>query len=378
MAPRDSIPLRHPFLEAVVPGPDTPDKRAEIFKRPGEWPHAVSAMMESARRGTDSGLPERLEDLRQRWRLHECDHDAADRLRLHGFKRLMAEIRARGPDDGVDLVRNGVYLREAYRRNPDNAVVQHLLSITYLAFLDAGSKAAEDPAYRDYLKVDDVNELAARVDHLVARRSGVPHWLVVCPNASGTWQLRNYIRHLETLGRSRFLLDTHKYRSARYAPLQRDDRKLPWLIFTHLSTHTDMRFVIAGNLHDPIQALLYTITRKSLAAHHRANGDDDPLQRVSISGADLDALRDRIQKFIDQNPVNNLAAYFHLNDEHAFGMSINAFQIRHKRHGYFIGFRDNLTFVVTRLLDLDVALPMVLENVLCVDTTGCRPRATSG
>lgn len=127
---RNKIPLRHPFLEDIAPGPEVPRERAAFFLGLGEWAHAVSALMEAGRRGATDGLSESLEEIREKWRSNDCNADAVERLGSLDFKKLLAEIKNRDQAEGTDMERNAFYLREAYRRNPENQIVQHLLSIT--------------------------------------------------------------------------------------------------------------------------------------------------------------------------------------------------------------------------------------------------------
>ncbi len=369
---RNKIPLRHPFLEDIAPGPESPRERAAFFKELGEWPHAVSALMEAGWRGATDGLSESLAEIGENWRSNECDTGAVERLGSLDFKKLLAEIRNRGQAEGTDLERIAFDLREAYLRNPENQVVQHLLSITYLRLLDAGKPAAKDTAYQHYLMVDDVDELAARVDHLVARRRHIPHWLAVCPNSSGTWQLRNYLLHLQQLGLSCFLFETHKFRRERTVPIQRAARAMAWQTFSHLSAHTDMRFVVAGNLHDPVQALTYTLVRKFLRSRLQEKNAGAPIYWATVPDDDADAVCSRVQEILDAHSFIDLAGYFQQNYEHAFGLPIDAYQIRQKNRGYFIGFRDNVTLMLFRLREMETVLPEVLRDVLSVDTSGCR------
>ena len=369
----EHIPLRHPFIEESAPGPATPKQRAAYFASLGEWPYAVSACLEAVRGGAGPAVQERLEVTRQQWRSYDGDAEFNDGMAVRDFKKLLADIRGRDGSDPADLHLNARSLREAYRRNPDSRVVQDLLSITYLRLLDDGTPAAADAAYRGYHKVEDAGELAARVDELVAARRHVPLWIVVCPNSSGTWQLRDYLLHLQEMGRSRFLIDVHKYRRERQVSVLRDTRRLPWQVFLHLSAHTDLRFVVAGNLHDPVHAIVYTAARKLLVALVRQRSGTGPMRWDAITAEDRETVRARTEHRLGLMPLNDLAGYFHLNYEHAFGLPLSRYQIRHKRRGYFVGFRGNLTLVLTRLRDLDTALPVVLENVLGVDTAGCRP-----
>lgn len=366
-------PLRHPFLERAAPGVDALDARAAFFAGKGEWPHAVSALWTADRRERGSSRAARIEDLRNRWRAADGDHDAAERLRHFDFKRTLEEARNASAAGEPDLLRDCWYLREALRRIPDAPRAQHLLSIAWMRWLDQGQPAADDPAYDGYLAIDDAGELAHRVEHLVRLRSGIPHWLIVCPNSSGTWQLRDYVKSLQGLGRSRFLVDTHKYRKQRFQPFKSVKRSAGWLAFSHLSNFTTLPFIVAGNLHDPVHATLYTSVRKTWLARFATPELLAAANAGQVPQGDVDAVREQVQAWIDTTPANDLSKYFRANYQDSFGLALDDFQIRHQRRGYFVGFSGRLTFVLTRLADLETVLAPMLDDILGIQTADCRP-----
>lgn len=148
---------------------------------------------------------------------------------------------------------------------------------------------------------------------------------------------------------------------------------MAWQTFSHLSAHTVMRFVVAGNLHDPVQALTYTLVRKSLRSRVQEKSAGAPVSWATIPDDDADAVCTNVQGTLDAHSFEDLAGYFRLNYEHAFGLPIDAYQIRHKERGYFIGFRDNVTLMLFRLREMETILPEILWDVLSVDTSGCQP-----
>lgn len=403
MAAPLNIPLQHRYLEHLAPGTDRLDERGAYFGGLGEWPHALSAMLTASRAlgTTDGRRAAAIENLRDRWRIADGDADIASELRGYSFKRMLQFTREQDRLGNPSLMRRARSLREAHRQEPNDIRVQHLLTITYLGLLDitvglrdtpldmfgaspnlldtslswvdTSPESLIDPVYRDYLGIDDPNELAARVDHLVESKRAVPHWLIVCPNSSGTWQLCEYVRHVGEFGRSRFLADVHKNAKQRFSPVRAPIRRLGWLAFSHLSKFTNMRLVIAGNLHDPIQALTTTITRKVWQKQlegvlaNPLNFDTPPPEQA------IETVHATVQNIVDGVSTNDLSEYFYYNYERLFGFPLNMYQIQNKKHGYFVGFHKNLTFVLTILTDLESALAPMLENVLCIETSDCRP-----
>lgn len=370
------LPLRHPYLEHVAPGIDRQDQRAAYFEQIGEWPHALSAYLAMQRAdGTRSEKrARRIERLRERWREADGDTEAVGELRDHDFKRLLQTAREAARAGEPDLLRDAVVLREAHRRNPDDRRVQHMLSINYLGWL-AQSGSGPEIAVGDYVAIDDAEELAARVDRLVEPRRRVPHWLVVCPSGSGTWQLRDYLQHLGEAGRARFLVDAHQLQKQRLRPVEQAVLNQGWLAFAHLSRFTDMRFVVAGNLHDPVQALVYSTVRKEWRRYFRRLGEEVYPPPALITAQAIETIREMAQAAVDRAPVNDLEAYFEANYERPFGFPLDAFQIQHRRRGYFVGFHRNLTFVLTRLADLETVFAPMLDRVLGIETADRRPVA---
>lgn len=370
-----SLPLRHPYLEHEAPGTDRLDLRARYFERIGEWPHALSAYL-AAQRGSgtsDDRHAAKIERLCARWRIADGDAETAQALSGLDFKRILRAGRELDRVEGQDLQRDALYLREAHRRNPDDQRVQHMLSINYIAWLTQ-TGAEPELAVGDYLAVDDAAELAKRLEFMVEQRRNITHFLIICPNGSGTWQLRDYIQHLGEVGRARFLVDAHHIQKQRFHPIRRRVLNQGWLAFAHLSRFTNMRFVIAGNLHDPIQALVYRTVRKEWRKHFESLGDTSPEPDSQlVTEKEIATVRQASQDLIGRVSVNSLEDYFKNNYEHPFGLPLDSFQVRHYRRGYFVGFHRNLTFVLHRLSGLESNLADTLDYVLGIDTADRRP-----
>lgn len=383
-------PLRHPFIEHAIPVSLSLDDRSLHFRRLGEWPQAVSALLEAQRRDPATDRTGQLAALLEQWRLADNEVDAGPQLRSLDVDQLVveaqnaavkpvsaaaraAEARPFDQDYDRDPWRAAWYLREAYRRNPDSPRTQHLLSITYFFLLDINTPWERDPAYEAYMSVSDEAELASRVEHLTELRKDMSHWLVVCPNSSGTWQLSDYLTYLGRLGKARYMTYVHKYRKQRRSPIKDNKRNLRWNMFHHFSNHTKLPLVVIGSLHDPVHALVYTSVRKLWNSHLSRNGIDKNTPFDSIDTVDVETVCAMAQALIDKHTDNDLAEYFKENYENSFGLPCGAFQIRHYERGYFVGFNGNLKIVLIRLPEIETALPAVLENIVCCDIEGCPP-----
>lgn len=364
--------LSHRILEGAVPGPELPEQRATHLRGLGEWPHALSALMQEAHASPTEGHWQRIEALRADWRLADGDADAGNRLGGSDFKRLLQVARAAAAANGTDFRRDAWHLREAMRRSPDDRRVHLLLALAYLGGLEDPA-AATDPALDGYLGIDHLPELEARLGQLVAGTRTAPLWLIVSPNSSGTWQLRDYVRHLQACRLSRCLIDTHKAIKQRFNPFRNPDDQFRWLAFLHLHRFTDARLIVAGNLHDPVHATVYTLARKAWIKHVRALGMDPEGEAALASPDCLEAVVEQCQALVAQILPFDLGGYFRANYRVPFGLDPPEFQVRHMAAGYFVGFRNGLTLVLTRLADIDTALPAVVEHVLGIDVGGCRP-----